>query len=195
MGSRTVGRPREFDEQRVLDSAMDAFWRKGYEATSLSDLCACTGLNKGSLYQSFGDKHSLFMRALEHYADTELRQIAAVAFEQDSPIENICAVMHSVVNHTSKDAGCMMINSLVELAPHDADVLAFLQRLRDQRMRMMTDLVDKAQRAQEITASEPAEDIAVRLMVTLAGLATAVKGFMDVEQAHRVVDGAVAALR
>lgn len=194
MGSRTVGRPREFDEQRVLDSAMDAFWRKGYEATSLSDLCACTGLNKGSLYQSFGDKHSLFMRALEHYADTEFRQIAAVAFEHDSPIENVRAVMHSVVDHTSNETGCMMINSLVELAPHDEDVLAFLQRLRDQRMRMMTDLVDKAQRAQEITLSEPAEDIAVRLMVTLAGLATVVKGFMDVEQAHRVVDGAIAAL-
>ena len=66
---RSVGRPREFDEEAALEAAMDAFWQKGYEATSLSDLCTCTGLHKGSLYQAFGDKHQLFMRALLHYAD------------------------------------------------------------------------------------------------------------------------------
>lgn len=194
MSNRNVGRPREFDEQRVLDSAMEAFWRKGYEATSLADLCACTGLNKGSLYQTFGDKHTLFMKSLAHYADTEFRQVAAVAFDHDSPIDSIRAVMHRVVDHTKEDCGCLMINSLVELAPHDPEVLGFIQQLGDQRVRMMTDLVEKAQRAGEIPASEEARDIAVRLMVTLAGLVTTIKGFMDIEQAHEVVDGAVNAL-
>ena len=194
MTGRNVGRPREFDEQRVLDSAMEAFWRKGYEATSLADLCACTGLNKGSLYQSFGDKHSRFMKSLEHYADTEFKQVAAVAFEHDSPIDSIRAVMHKVVDHTKGNCGCLMINSLVELAPHDPEVLAFIQQLGEQRVRMMTDLVEKAQRAGEIPANEQARDTAVRLMVTLAGLVTSIKGFMDIEQAHGVVDGAVNAL-
>ena len=59
---RPVGRPREFDEATVLVAAMEAFWRHGYEATSLADLCRYTGLNKGSLYQAFGDKHQLFMK-------------------------------------------------------------------------------------------------------------------------------------
>ena len=53
--SRSVGRPREFDEEAALEAAMDAFWAKGYEATSMADLCNCTGLHKGSLYQAFGD--------------------------------------------------------------------------------------------------------------------------------------------
>ena len=48
---------------------MDAFWAKGFEATSMTDLCSCTGLHKGSLYQAFGDKHTLFMNALKHYSD------------------------------------------------------------------------------------------------------------------------------
>ena len=52
---RSVGRPREFDEERALEAAMDEFWKKGYESTSLNDLCCCTGLHKGSLYQAFGD--------------------------------------------------------------------------------------------------------------------------------------------
>ena len=57
---------------------MDAFWAKGFEATSMADLCCCTGLHKGSLYQAFGDKHTLFMNALKHYSDSEYRETAAV---------------------------------------------------------------------------------------------------------------------
>ena len=62
-----VGRPREFDEEQVLDAAMKAFWANGYEATSLADLVSVTGLHKGSLYQAFGDKHSLFIQTLSRY--------------------------------------------------------------------------------------------------------------------------------
>ena len=71
-----VGRPRQFDEDLALDSAMQAFWAKGYEATSLADLMAATGLHKGSLYQAFGDKHSLFIRALNRYLE-EMRSRSA----------------------------------------------------------------------------------------------------------------------
>ncbi len=78
---RPVGRPREFDEDSVLEAAMEVFWRKGYEATSLADLCDCTGLHKGSLYQTFGSKHDLFMKALKHYID---RQFAQVGKEEES---------------------------------------------------------------------------------------------------------------
>ena len=81
--SREVGRPREVDEDAVLEAARDAFWQKGYEATSLADLCQCTGLHKGSLYQSFGDKHALFMRALQRYAQAQFSEVAAVAFGLD----------------------------------------------------------------------------------------------------------------
>ena len=62
-----VGRPRQFDEEQVLDAAMKAFWANGYEATSLADLVSVTGLHKGSLYQAFGDKHSLFVQTLNRY--------------------------------------------------------------------------------------------------------------------------------
>ena len=56
---------------------MDAFWAKGFEATSMAELCTCTGMHKGSLYQAFGDKHQLFMTALKHYADSEFRETTA----------------------------------------------------------------------------------------------------------------------
>lgn len=167
---------------------MDAFWRKGYEATSLTDLCTCTGLHKGSLYQAFGDKHQLFMRSLKHYADRTFSETAAVAFQSDSPLENIRAVMHKVVNDAVEDQGCLMINSLVELAPHDPEVKAALKKVIEQRLRMMTDLVTSAQRAGEIRSDQDPARLARQFMVTLAGVATTVKGFMGTEQAHEVID-------
>ena len=62
-----MGRPREFAEATVLDVAMDLFGQQGYKATSVTDLCAATGLHKASLYQAFGNKHQLFLRSLQHY--------------------------------------------------------------------------------------------------------------------------------
>ena len=69
-----VGRPREFDVDKALDAAMQAFWAKGYEATSMADLMAATGLHKGSIYGAFGDKHALFVEALTRYL-ADMRQI------------------------------------------------------------------------------------------------------------------------
>ena len=62
-----MARPREFDEQAVLDAASDVFWAKGYEATSTRDLSAKTGLRPSSIYAAFGDKRRMFLRALDHY--------------------------------------------------------------------------------------------------------------------------------
>ena len=64
-----MGRPREFDEDGVLERALHVFWRLGYEATSVTDLMEATGLAKGSLYKAFGDKRSLFLKALDRYLE------------------------------------------------------------------------------------------------------------------------------
>jgi TetR/AcrR family transcriptional repressor of nem operon len=167
---------------------MDAFWKKGYAATSLSDLCSCTGLHKGSLYQSFGDKHQLFMRSLKRYADDEFREVASVAFESDSPLENIQAAVHKIWDDVGGEKGCMMINSLVELAPHDPEVKAALQAIGEKRVRFMTDLIGKAQQAGEIRQGLNPYKLARQLMITLAGSAAMVKGFLQKDEIVEVLD-------
>ena len=148
---RAVGRPREFDEEQALEAAMDVFWEKGFEATSMADLCAATGLHKGSLYQAFGDKHALFMQALKAYADREFHETAAVAFAHDSPLASIRAVVGTVCKEALEGKGCLMINSLVELAPHDPEVhKALLQRFAQQRIRVH----DRHDRARHRQAGE-----------------------------------------
>ena len=167
---------------------MDAFWRKGYEATSLADLCNCMGLHKGSLYQAFGDKHQLFMRSLEHYSEQTFRDVASVAFQSDSPLENIKAVVHKICQDVGHSQGCMMINTIVELAPHDPEVKAALGKIGEKRIRMMTDLIEKAQQAGEIRKGREPFKLARQLMVTMAGAAAMVKGFLDGDEIVEVLD-------
>lgn len=191
---RPVGRPREFDEDKALEAAMDAFWQKGYEATSLADLCKHTGLHKGSLYQTFGSKHELFMRALKNYMERTFGEVAAVISDVESPIERIRAVMHKIINQASAESGCMMLNSVAELAPHDPEVKEALLANAQRRLGAMTELVGEAKAAGEIQDSRPSEDIAAQLMVTLAGSATTMKAFLTREQALHTIDGVLESL-
>ena len=185
---RSVGRPREFDEEAALEAAMDAFWQKGYEATSLAELCSCTGLHKGSLYQAFGDKHQLFMRALIHYADTEFKETAAVAFQHESPLESIRAVVRTVCTHAEEGRGCMMINSMVELAPHDPDVKKAIENEGQRRMRVMTELLTRAQELGEIRPELEPDKLARQLLIGLAGSAAMVKGLITTEEVKDILE-------
>ena len=185
---RSVGRPREFDEEAALEAAMEAFWKKGYESTSLADLCTCTGLHKGSLYQAFGDKHALFMRSLKHYADTEFKESAAVVLQHESPLEGIRALVREVCEYAEEGKGCMMINSMVELAPHDPEVRKAIENEGQRRIRVVTDLLTRAQQLGEIRADLVPEKLAQQLMIGLAGSAAMVKGLITTEQVLEILD-------
>jgi len=188
---RSVGRPREFDEEAALEAAMDAFWQKGFEATSLADLCTCTGLHKGSLYQAFGDKHALFMRSLKHYADTEFKEGAAVILQHESPLEGIRALVREICNYAAEGKGCLMINSMVELAPHDPEVKKAIQQEGQRRIRVVTELLARAQQLGEIRADLVPEKLAQQLMIALAGSAAMVKGLVTTDQVLEILDGLI----
>ena len=178
---RPVGRPREFDEEQVLTSAMEAFWRKGYEATSLADLTACTRMNKASLYRVFGDKHQLFKAALKNYANIEFRKTTAVTSDTASPLTNIRAVVQKICDDANSNKGCMIINSIVELAPHDPEVKQMLKGFGNQRLQAIQGMVAQAQAAGEVRAELDPHKLAVSLMIAFAGSATMIKGFMPHE--------------
>ena len=161
---------------------MDAFWRKGYEATSLTDLCQCTGMNKASLYRVFGNKHRLFKSALQHYADTEFREVLGVVNEAESPLTNIRAVIHKICADADCDKGCMMVNSQVELAMRDAEVKQMLGGFAEKRVQALRDMIAAAQQAGEVRGELDPFKLARQLMITLAGSAAMVKGFLDSDQ-------------
>ena len=170
---------------------MDEFWQKGYESTSLNDLCCCTGLHKGSLYQAFGDKHQLFMRSLNHYADREYHDIAAAALAQESPLDSIRTLVRMVCEHAAEGRGCLMINSMVELAPHDPAVREMLAKEGQRRIGVMTELLTKAQALGEIRAELDPGMLARQLMVGLAGSAALVKGLITTEEVMALLESMI----
>ena len=154
----------------------------------MADLCACTGLHKGSLYQAFGDKHQLFMKSLQHYGDREFDEVAAVMSESATPLDNIRAITHKICEDAHEGKGCMMINSLVELAPHDPDVAAALDAAAAKRQGVMIELITAAQASGEIRLDKDPARLARQLMVTTMGAAAGVKGFLTTETAIETLD-------
>jgi TetR/AcrR family transcriptional repressor of nem operon len=119
------GRPRSFDTKAAVERAMGAFWSRGYHATALPDLLRATKLSRGSLYAAFGDKHSLFLRALDRYvADTLTRMDIELAPHRES-VDGLRAYLASCVDRTrgaTGRRGCLLVATAMELAGHDAEV-------------------------------------------------------------------------
>ncbi|MEM7155835.1 MAG: TetR/AcrR family transcriptional regulator [Myxococcota bacterium] len=129
-------RPREYDEDQVLELAMAQFWSHGYEATSMSALMEATGLAKGSLYKGFGDKHQLFVKTLVRYLERgrhALRECIEDADDARAGLRRWLEDNAEPAAHDGLRRGCFAVNTAVELAPHDAEIRRVL---RDHERRM-----------------------------------------------------------
>lgn len=119
-------RPKGFDPAEVLDAAMDAFWRKGYAATSAQDLVDGTGLGRGSLYHAFTSKQHLFQEVLRRYEDTTTTRQEKVLAGPGTIRERIRHVLMEVVDEetdkTPGPRGCLAVNAAVELGGLDDEV-------------------------------------------------------------------------
>jgi len=132
-----MARLKAFDEDRALDSAVDCFWARGYEATSVRDLAEAMGIGGASLYNAYGDKRELFIRSLERYANRSMRERIARIEARLEPRLAIGAFLAEIVDRSAKDAdckGCLLVNSALDVAPHDAEigrlVAAYLGEIR-----------------------------------------------------------------
>src|SRR5438874_2750465 len=115
-----MARPREFDVEVALDRAMDEFWAKGYEATSLDDLCEVTGLSRSSLYSTFGSKRSLLLRAVDRYVDRRTPRLAEILARPGSVRAAFAALQQEFIDQIVSGAGrkgCFLGNCAAEL-PH-----------------------------------------------------------------------------
>ncbi|CCH33967.1 TetR/AcrR family transcriptional regulator [Actinosynnema sp. NPDC047251] len=111
-----MGRPRGFDDAAVVDAAMEAFWSKGYEATSTEDLCVCTGLGRGSLYNAYGSKHGLYERVLHRYAERGFGEQLVILQGPGAVKERLRALMLAVIDFDLADParrGCLAVNAAV----------------------------------------------------------------------------------
>lgn len=168
-----MGRPREFHEADVLDAAVRAFWIRGFEATSMRDLARETGLACASLYNAFGDKRALYRRALDHYVGTGLDQRLARLAGELQPRQAIAAFFDDVIERSLADRerrGCMLVNSALELAPHDAEMRRLVALSLTRLETFFRDTVAAGQRDGTIAPERSADDLARTFLALLSGI-------------------------
>jgi TetR/AcrR family transcriptional repressor of nem operon len=122
-------RHKEFDPDTAVADAMDLFWQRGYEATSVQDLVEHTGVGRRSMYDTFGDKHSLYLLALDRYlgfTEDGFRQKAAAAADGLSAIRSLFSLL--LDSPADDHRGCLFVNSSTELGPSDDEVAQRLRR-------------------------------------------------------------------
>lgn len=166
-------RPREFDEEAVLDAAIAQFWSHGYEATSVRDLAATMGLAAASLYNTFGDKRALYERALEAYVERGFRERVRRLEHHMPPREAIAAFFDEIIRLSVNDPhrkGCLIVNSAIELAPHDSH----FHRALNGVLKDMEGFFSRCVAAGQADGSIPSElntsDTAKALLASLLGL-------------------------
>lgn len=169
-----MARPKEFDPDRVLDAAMDAFWRKGYAATSAQDLVESTGLGRGSLYNAFASKHRLFQEALRRYEDKWTARQEAVLEGPGHIRERIRQVLMTVVEEESRKdpgpRGCLAVNAAVELAGLDPDVTAQVRRIFERMEEALCAALSRARREGEIDPGRDPRALALFVLNAMYGL-------------------------
>ena len=130
---KSPGRPREFDDDAVLEALIQLFWQQGYEATSMSDIVEATGLSKSSLYNTFGSKDELFERALNRYVDQRsamLTDAVANGTQGLADVEAFFDLVWAEVDTMDDHRGCLAVNTSTELGQRDAGVVDVSGRYR-----------------------------------------------------------------
>jgi AcrR family transcriptional regulator len=173
-------RPRKFDEIDVVAAARDEFWSRGYAATSVDDLTAVTGLGKGSLYGAFGDKHGLFLRALDDYIGSALDgvrgQLRDPAYSAHERLTRHIRAQAKAVAADKSRRGCMMAKSAAELGATDEAVEQTVEQAYGQWRNDLVDCIKEAQRDGSVDSAENAQALATMLLAFMRGLEALHKG-------------------
>jgi TetR/AcrR family transcriptional repressor of nem operon len=168
-----MARPRSFDEDAALEAAIGGFWEHGYEATSVRDLAARMGLSGPSLYNAFGDKKALFALALDRYAARSMRSRMQDLERDHEPAEAIRQFFGSIIHRSVTDddrRGCMIVNSALEVAPHDAELGIVIGRYLDEIRDFFLRNLRAAQRAGAVSPDLDADETASLLLGLLLGI-------------------------
>lgn len=195
-------RQREFDKETALAAAMEQFWEKGYEATSLSDLTSRMGIQRPSLYAAFGDKRELFEAALRAYTHRHASSIRTKLHNRPSAKEAIHGVFEDIVSEGyGKDGdnqgsrGCFCINTMVELAPHDVKFEVLTREHQMYLSALFQETIERGVRSGELEPAANAKALAQTLVVSLIGLTVMLKSQPDRSFVENTVETTLSLLK
>jgi AcrR family transcriptional regulator len=174
----TVGRPRSFDPEIVVQHALDRFWSNGFQATSMQDLMDCTGLSKSSLYESFGSKQTLFEHCIASYREERVAKMSQRLAAADSGLSFIRDMLESVAFECRNGSprGCLVMNTAAEFSQRDPQVARLVAQSITAFSGVFRRAVRQAQAEGDIPRHKDAARLASFIVTNMSGLRTLGKG-------------------
>ncbi|MDH5454467.1 MAG: TetR/AcrR family transcriptional regulator [Gammaproteobacteria bacterium] len=191
-------RHAEYNRDAVVAQATAVFWQRGYGQTSISDLVAATGLQPGSLYAAFGNKKGLFLEVVDRYNQAFIGKIHGLRRADGSALAKIRGLLQQIVDDAIRGKagrGCLSVNTLLEMAQHDADIADRLTAYNAQVRKALAWLVKDAQTQGDIAADTDANELATFVVNNIWGLRVMCKSRPDRASLDAIVTGVMAGLK
>lgn len=138
-----MGRSKEFEEVDVLNKAMELFWTKGYTAVSMNDLVEHMGIHRKSIYDTFGDKHSLYIKALESYKENSTKSLHYVIKNSETASQTMEAIFDYMIK--GENCGCFLVNATTEMAALDDQVAYIVDSGYKEAEKLIADVIERGQ--------------------------------------------------
>lgn len=178
-------RTKQFDETEVLEKALEVFWRQGFNGTSMQDLVDAMGINRASLYDTFGNKEELFDRVFREYRESSKQRIRDFLYAQHSVREGILALFEQTIDQAIRDPqakGCFVVNTTTELAAGNQDLCATLSQNRADLELLFLDYLHLGVEYGQLHPGKDLQTIASLLFTLYNGIMVLVKVNPDKER-------------
>ncbi len=161
-----------FDKDLIIAQVTEVFHDKGFNATSMQDIVDATGLNRSSIYNSFENKHNLFLECLKNYKSKCNTILSEKLNQTKNALESIGLIFDIYIAEMSKeeqDKGCLLVNCASEMANHDISITNFLQKNQNDMLSLLEGLVKKGQENNLINTKRDATNYALYLYSNMQG--------------------------
>ena len=190
-------RPKEFNPDDAIEKAMQVFWHKGYEATSMEDLLSAMDLNRGSLYDTFGDKRQLFLKVMDRYCTTFVGPKFSLLDQPGPALPTLRRFISGMIEGGLADPqrrGCLIANTVVELSPHEEEIAG---RLR-QALKMVEDtffkVLARAKQQGELKPDKDPRALARFLTTMMQGIIVMIKAGVPADVVKQTAETALSML-
>ncbi|WP_340029523.1 TetR/AcrR family transcriptional regulator [Paenibacillus sp. FSL H7-0940] len=184
-----MARSKEFEVNEVLDKAMKIFWEQGYEKTSMSDLVEHMGIHRRSIYDTFDDKHTLFLKAMDRYSGKISATLLAEIKASKTAVEALHKIFDVMISEAEDTpSGCLIVNSAVELGARDQEVDNRSLESFNEAERMFEQIIQWGQREGEFSSDHDAKEMAEYLHNISVGIRAMARTSTDKEKLNRIIN-------
>ncbi|MBS1652212.1 MAG: TetR/AcrR family transcriptional regulator [Bacteroidetes bacterium] len=188
---------KKFKREHILEIASNVFKQKGYNGTSVDDILKVAGLSRSSLYDSFGDKHSLYVQSLEYYKNIDNEKLGILNTNEANGLKKIEKLFEAVLNHLAEnpnDNGCLLVNAAAEMSKQCFKTNQVICNNKSETEKLLTEWLENAQKNKEISLKKPVKQYSHFLYNTLCGLRVMSQSGADKKELKSIVDLTLSAL-